>query len=216
MPVAVEDRPIGAVREETIDQLVANYGHGRLSLDAFERRLDQALEARSNTALCALTEDLEPLVDRAFEEAKERRFPPAPAEPRDGETDVIVNVFSGTKRKGPWAVPRRLSTVNVFGGADLDFSEALLSSETTRIRVFCVFGGVNIYVSERIRTVSKVLCVFGGVDDRAPPVSEANAPTLIIEGFALFGGVKVKLRKTLRKRLLEFADSVKSMFKPAY
>lgn len=216
MPIATRDRPLGALREETIDQLVANYGHGRLSLDAFERRLDQALEASSHEALCALTKDLEPLVDRAFEEAKERRFGPAAAEPHDGETDVIINVFSGTKRKGPWAVPRQVSAVNVFGGADLDFSEALLSSETTRIKVFSVFGGVKIYVSERIRTVSKVLCIFSGIDDRAPPVLEPDAPTLVIEGFALFSGVTVKLRKTLRKRLLEFADNVKSMFKPAY
>ena len=35
--VKFEDRPLEKVREETIDQLVMNYGHGELSSEAFER-----------------------------------------------------------------------------------------------------------------------------------------------------------------------------------
>ena len=42
MPVTPKDKPIQTLREETIDTLIMNYGHGHLSLDAFERRLDQA------------------------------------------------------------------------------------------------------------------------------------------------------------------------------
>ena len=45
MPVDNQDRPIEVVREEVIDQLIVNYGHEALSLEAFDRRLDQALSA---------------------------------------------------------------------------------------------------------------------------------------------------------------------------
>ena len=45
MSVKFEDRPLEKVREETIDQLVMNYGHGELSSEAFERRLDAAMDA---------------------------------------------------------------------------------------------------------------------------------------------------------------------------
>ena len=36
MTVKLEDRPIENVREEVVDQLTMNYGHGELSLEAFD------------------------------------------------------------------------------------------------------------------------------------------------------------------------------------
>lgn len=55
MPAAAEDRPIDALREETVARLIMNYGHGKLSREAFERRLDSALAAKSHDQLIALT-----------------------------------------------------------------------------------------------------------------------------------------------------------------
>ncbi len=40
----------------------------------------------------------------------------------------------------------------------------------------------------------------------------ADAPTLIIDGMVIFGGLDVKLRKTLRERVVEFADHLRAMF----
>jgi len=48
MPVTPHDRPIDALREQTVDQLIMNYGHGKLSREAFERRLDEALDSKSH------------------------------------------------------------------------------------------------------------------------------------------------------------------------
>ena len=33
MPIRPEDRPIDALREQTVDRLIMNYGHGHLSED---------------------------------------------------------------------------------------------------------------------------------------------------------------------------------------
>ena len=56
MPVSFQDKPIELLREEVIDQLIMNYGHGQISLQAFEQ-VDQAYELNDHQ-LHALTEDL--------------------------------------------------------------------------------------------------------------------------------------------------------------
>ena len=71
MPVATQDRPIEAVRRETIDQLILNYGHGKLSLAAFERRLETAMDAQSHEALLELTQDLEVFRDPGYAQKKQ-------------------------------------------------------------------------------------------------------------------------------------------------
>ena len=60
MPVPPQDRPLTAVREETIDRLIVNYGHGKLSLEAFERRLDEALDARPDRPVTGADEGTRP------------------------------------------------------------------------------------------------------------------------------------------------------------
>jgi hypothetical protein len=220
MPVTPQDRPINSLREETVDQLIMNYGHGKLSLEAFERRLDQALDAKSHDSLLSLTQDLDLVADKTYTEQKkaELGIPTASqyAEQMDdtGDTDHMINIFGGTNRSGAWNVPSRINMLNIFGGADLDFSDARFTSRTTRITLFCVFGGANFYVRDGINTVSKALCIFGGIDNRAPSTNDRDAPTLLIQGLVLFGGARIKVRKTARERLLEFADSIRNMFAP--
>ena len=58
MSVKIEDRPIEQVREQVIDQLIYNYSHGVISVEAFERRLDDAMAASDNKALMDLVEEL--------------------------------------------------------------------------------------------------------------------------------------------------------------
>jgi hypothetical protein len=220
MPVTPQDRPLNSLREETVDQLIMNYGHGKLSLQAFERRLDQALDAKSHDALLSLTQDLDLVADKTYTEQKKTelgiRTASLYAEEADGTggTDHMINIFGGTNRRGAWNVPSRINMLNIFGGADLDFSDARFTSRTTRITLFCVFGGANFYVRDGINTVSKALCIFGGIDNRAPSTSDRDAPTLLIQGLVLFGGARIKVRKTARERLLEFADSIRNMFAP--
>ena len=68
----IEDRPIESVREEVIDQLIMNYSHGKLSHEAFERRLDKAIECQCNKEIVALVEDLELTVDKNYVEEKKK------------------------------------------------------------------------------------------------------------------------------------------------
>jgi hypothetical protein len=217
MPVTPSDRPIEALREETVDQLIMNYGHGTLSREAFERRLDEALETRSHERLLELTKDLDLKTDRQFTTQKKAelgiRVDPTAAD-RVEENDYIINVFAGNNRRGAWDVPRAIRMINIFGGSELDFTDARFTADTTYITVFCLFGGVNLRVRDGMRTISKTVCIFGGVDNRSGVTADPNAPLLVVEGLCLFGGVDIRVKKTPKQRLTEFADALRTMFDP--
>jgi hypothetical protein len=216
MPVTPQDRPIAALREETVDQLIMNYGHGKLSREAFERRLDEALDTTSHDRLLELTADLDLKADRQYASRKEAELGINIEPAADGadETEYVVNVFAGNSRQGTWAVPKAIRVLNIFGGVDLDFTDARFTSQTVRVTVFCLFGGVDVRVRDGMRTVSKAVCIFGGVDNRAPSTLDANAPLLIVEGIVLFGGIDIRIRKSAKQRLHEFANQLRTMFDP--
>ncbi|XQW86105.1 LiaF domain-containing protein [Thalassotalea piscium] len=212
MSVVIEDRPIESVREEVIDQLIMNYSHGKLSYEAFERRLDVAMESKSNVEIAALTEDLELDVDPNYVESKRRDFSTQYTAERAEENDLIVNIFGGSKRRGRWMVAKEIRSLTVFGGTELDFTDAQFSQPDIKMSVFCLFGGVDIYVPENVNIISKAFCIFGGVDNTAPCLADRNSPTIIIEGFVMFGGIDIKLKRTIKEKFVAFADNMKNMF----
>ncbi|WP_286235467.1 LiaF domain-containing protein [Thalassotalea sediminis] len=212
MPVKIEDRPIDAVRDEVIDQLIMNYSHGKLSFEAFERRLDTAMNSQDNTEIAALADDLDLEVDKDYVSNKQRDFVPQFAPHEGDDTDYMVNIFGGSDRSGRWSVAKEIRTVSVFGGSNIDFSDAVFSQQRTTLKVFCLFGGENIYVPENVNVVSKAFCIFGGVSNKAPSLAHINSPTIVIEGLVVFGGVDIKLKRTIKEKFVAFADSMKNMF----
>jgi hypothetical protein len=220
MAVSAADRPLDALRDETVDQLIMNYGHGQLSLEAFQRRLDLAFEAEEHDALLKLVEDLELEVDAQYVERK--RFEQSHAALRqrgvrsedadDDEVEYVVDVFGGSNRTGQWRVPAELRVITVFGGSDIDFSEAIFTSPTTRIRMLCLFGGVDIYVPEGVNTTVKAFAIFGGIDNRTPSCPAQDAPRLVVEGLVMFGGADVKIRKSLKERVQALAERLRTWF----
>lgn len=70
MSVAIKDRPIESVREEVIDQLIMNYSHGEISLEAFESRLDQAMNGTDTLTISELTKDLNLSADTKYQDKK--------------------------------------------------------------------------------------------------------------------------------------------------
>ena len=217
MPVTPQDRPIDALREQTVDQLIMNYGHGALSREAFERRLDEALDAKSHDRLVELTNDLDLKADREYTAQKKAELGirvDTSAASRVEDNEHLISIFAGNTRKGVWDVPRAIRIVCIFGGAELDFTDARFTAETTYITVFCLFGGVNVRVREGMRAISKAICIFGGVDNRGGATLDRDAPLLVIEGVALFGGIDIRVKKTPKQRLHEFADQVRTLFDP--
>lgn len=216
MPIPHEDRPIATLREETVDRLIMNYGHGRLSLEAFERRLDRALDADSHEALTPLTADLDLEPDSAYIERKraELHIEEVGSGAAPARNGPMVNVFGGTNRRGVWTVPETMQMFNVFGGCELDFSEARFPAGEVRIKALCVFGGAKLLVPEDVDVVSDAICIFGGIDNKAASQGNPDARRIVIDGVMLFGGVSVRVKRTWREACLAFADSIRGMFAP--
>jgi uncharacterized protein DUF1707 len=212
MSVIIEDRPIETVREEIIDQLIMNYSHGELSYQAFERRLDQAMESKSNKALNELVEDLPLSVDKSYVDSKKQEMGINFTAGTTEELDYVINIFSGSDRGGAWKVAKEIRSISIFSGSDLDFTDAQFTQPIVRLKMFSLFSGDNIYVPENINIVTKAFCIFGAIDNKAPSSADRNAPTIIIEGFALFSGIDIKVKRTLKEQFVNFADNLKKMF----
>jgi len=216
MTVAIEDRPTNTLRDEVIDQLIMNYSHGKLSYEAFERRLDQAMSSQNNVEINALVVDLELAVDKAFVENKNENFSAnystVSGSDEKHEVDYVVNIFGGSNRSGQWSTAKEIRSITIFGGSTIDFSEADFCYPVVTMKVFCLFGGDDIYIPEEINVVSKVFCIFGGVDNIAPSIVNRQAPTLVVEGLVIFGGIDIKVKQTIKEKFIAFADRLKNIF----
>ncbi len=212
MPVAYQDKPIELLREEVIDQLIMNYGHGEISLTAFERRLDEAYETSDHQALQALTVDLVLEVNREYTQKKQEELGIRYVTNAPEDVDWLVDIMGGSERGGAWQVPRELRVVAIMGGGKIDFSEAQFSTQDVRIRVLCLMGGVDIKVPEGVTVYSKVVSIMGGFEQKTKAVSRAEGPRIIIEGLVLMGGVRVKVKRTRREAWRSFADEFRSYF----
>lgn len=214
MSVILEDRPTESVRSEVIDQLIMNYSHGELSYEAFERRLDKAMELQCNKALVELAKDLPLTVDKAFVESKKQDLAPNMVSGDTEDVEYMVNVFSGNARSGVWTVPKEIRSFSLFSGCDIDLTDAKFTQNELRIKVFCLFSGNNIYIPENVNVVSKAFCIFGGIDNQAPQQINSNikSPTIIIEGFSIFSGINIEIKRTIKEKLVEMANSLKKIF----
>ncbi|NRA72182.1 MAG: DUF1707 and DUF2154 domain-containing protein [Gammaproteobacteria bacterium] len=212
MTVIIQDRPIETLREEIIDQLIMNYSHGEISLAAFERRLDVATNTDNHQTLVDLTQDLELTVDSAYTAKKEQGLSASIHEQAPQDHDYIVSIFGGNDRSGIWNVAKNLTSITIFGGNDIDFTDARFSRDTT-IKIYSLFGGQNIYVPPNIKVIAKTVCIFGGVNNKSSAcTSNSSAPTITIEGYVIFSGLDIKIKVSIKEQLMNFADEMKKFF----
>jgi predicted membrane protein len=186
-----------AAREKIIQRLMQAYTHDHLEEDDFEKRLVVANKTQKRSELAALVADLP--------EQKEEQKAPTVARPGTvAKTDTIFSFFSGITRKGKWKPAQNIKSINIFGGTDLDFTNAVLAPGITEIKVFCFMGGVDIIVPPGINVDANCVAIMGGFDNKAHGIENPNLPTLRIRGFCFMGGVDVKHpKKKLLDRILK-------------
>lgn len=212
MTINTQDRPIEKIREEVVDQLIMNYSHGEITHEAFERRLDQAMESKDKEFIISLTADLPLTIDSEYLAKKNNRFDRiVDAEPSE-EVEQIVSIFGSGGRSGTWQLPKLVKMISIFSGSEIDLTDATFSNGPTKVKVISVFAGDVIYVPEDINIVYKGYCLFGAVDNSAQSVNDPNKPTVIIEGFSLFASIEIKVKRTFKERMFDFADSLKELF----
>ena len=103
--------------------------------------------------------------------------------------------FSGPSRKvtSKKFTGGRISTI--FGGMEIDLSDAKLSEGRNVLDVFTIFGGSSIYVPPDWDVVVNVNAIFGGYeDDRRSVDADPKGGKLVITGTVLFGGGELKTK----------------------
>lgn len=185
-------RASDADREQVLTVLSTAYAEGRLTREEHDERLAQVLRARTFDDLIPLTSDLLTVSSTPGAVA-----PPAAGyqvETATGTTEVdkMIAVFGGVNRKGRWRIRKTTQALAVFGGMDLDLREAIFEAPVVEISGFWCFGGLDLKVPEGIEVRDQVVGIFGGTDISDLGEHQPGAPTLVIKGLALFGGVSVK------------------------
>jgi hypothetical protein len=180
-------RASDADRDRVAEQLRDALAEGRLTADEHAERIETVYSAKTYAELAPLLADL-PSAATAAPAMPIRGDLPAPVQ----QSSSIVAIFSGAERKGRWLVEAHTNIFTVFGGVEIDLREAVLSQREVTMNITCVFGGVSIQVPPGVRVVNSSAAILGGFSQDDDDTLDANAPTLRITGFTLFGGVDVK------------------------
>lgn len=83
--------------------------------------------------------------------------------------------------------------VNIFGGTELDLSQADFSGVAV-IELTTIFGGTKLLVPSNWSVKSEAVTIFGGIEDkrRMQAVIENSDKTLVVKGTVIFGGIDIK------------------------
>jgi predicted membrane protein len=79
-----------------------------------------------------------------------------------------------------------------MGGGKLDLRDAMPAGGQAVITIFAMMGGFEIVVPETWRVISEVTPFMGGIEDKSRTSASPNAPTLVIRGFMMMGGLTLK------------------------
>ncbi|MGC3953774.1 MAG: DUF1707 domain-containing protein [Propionicimonas sp.] len=189
-----------ADRQHVVTLLVEATNEGLLSADERDRRIGLAQFAETFDDLVPLTRDLVNLDGPVARPAPLSRPSTAQVDTVNAseDADQVVAIFSGSSRAGHWRVRRHTSVLAMFGGAELDTSEAVFESQTVTVNGFCMFGGLTLKVPEGVEVRSQVVGIFGGTDVKVSP-PQPGAPLVILKGAAIFGGIEVRNPKQKKR-----------------
>ncbi|MFC7326764.1 DUF1707 SHOCT-like domain-containing protein [Marinactinospora rubrisoli] len=162
-------------RDRVLAVLRAAAEDGRLDLGEFTERSDLAHRARVLGDLAPLTADLLP-ADR-----QPVRLVSAP----------VLALLRGESRTGRWVVPRRQAAFALLGTARIDLTDALLMRDRVRLDASAVFGRIEVRVPEGVRVRMRGRSFLGLRSDSTRPSRLRDAPVLEVDGFTLFGAVRV-------------------------
>lgn len=195
-----EMRAGDADRDRVAQVLRDAAGDGRLTLEELDERLDAVYAAKTYADLEPLTRDL-PVTGTGTAPAP---LGGADRRPVDGAPSWSsgIGVMSGFTRTGVWNVPRAFTAFAFWGGGKIDLREARFTGSEVTIRAFALMGGVQIIVPDDITVHVKGIGVMGGFDHGASAAGAPGSPTVVVKGFAFWGGVDVKRKPRRRQKKL--------------
>jgi hypothetical protein len=194
-------RASDADREQVATLLSTAYAEGRLTRKEHDERIDELMAAKTFDDLIPITRDLVVMGTPSAVATPQptRRFT-IDTTGQNPDSDKMIAIFGGVTRNGRWRVRKNIQALALFGGMDLDLRNAIFEAPVVEISGFWCFGGLDIKVPEGIEVRDQTAGVFGGTDIRDIGDPAPGAPTLVIKGMTLFGGVTVRGPKANKPR----------------
>ena len=110
------------------------------------------------------------------------------------DTETITAIMGAAVRKGTWEPAELVQVISIMGGVELDFRDAVMCDGVTEVEIRTIMGGVKIIVPDDIDVETEGMGIMGGFEHLGHTSGDPDAPLLRITGFAIMGGVEVKLR----------------------
>jgi len=81
--------------------------------------------------------------------------------------------------------------VNIFGGAEIDFTQSDISGQVV-IDVTQIFGGIKLLVPPHWHVTSDTVSLFAGFDDKRKQKTLTGDKVLMITGTSIFAGIEIR------------------------
>lgn len=173
-------RASDAERDATVRRLSAAAGDGRLTLEEFSQRMEQATAAKTRTELDGLVADLPAETPGT-----------AVAAPATAPASWHVSPIGGLSVSGPWRMDQHVIAVSLIGGASLDLSQAQLAAPEVTLTKVSLLGGVWVQIPQGIRVQVSGFSLIGGTEIAGGPEPGPGSPIVRIRAFSLLGGVRI-------------------------
>jgi predicted membrane protein len=116
-------------------------------------------------------------------------------DPRTTLSEAVV--FGGLERRMTSQDFQGGDITAIFGGIELDLTEANMLANEATLAITAIFGGVEVRVPPSWHVAYRGAPIFGGVEDktrtaRVDDPASSNLKTLVITGAVIFGGLEIK------------------------
>ena len=104
-----------------------------------------------------------------------------------------VSVFGGVKKTILSKEFKGGEIVNIFGGAEIDFTQADINGRVI-LDITQIFGGTKIVVPSNWQVVSDIAAVFASVDDKRlrSTANTGSEKILVLKGVSIFAGIDIR------------------------
>jgi Domain of unknown function (DUF1707) len=175
----MDERVSDADREQAVAWLQDHLLAGRLTLEEFSERVDQAYAAVGQGDLDRVRSGL-PATEQLPVRRSRRRLT------RFTGALVAHVVKRGRLRLGRWTVAG-----GAFCDVDLDLRQAEIQGRRTALTVLVALGNVDVYVPENVTVTVSGIAVGGHRRDWGADVERVNAPEISVRVISLFGTIDV-------------------------
>ncbi|HEY6946107.1 MAG TPA: DUF5668 domain-containing protein [Candidatus Acidoferrum sp.] len=119
---------------------------------------------------------------------------------KEGDPRTTLNeavVFGGLERRMTSQDFQGGDVTAIFGGVELDLTEAKIQTNEATLAITAIFGGVEIRIPPNWQVAFRGAPIFGGIEDktRTARVNDPTSPdlkVLVITGAVIFGGLEIK------------------------